>query len=128
MGNFFESQEPNISGVMMIEACPKIVSEILNSLDDACSEILKTQLQNLFAPAQRIGGVPEQFSIMTYPLPRLTYEQRQLMELVETQSINVDLGSRKVRIDLDDFGQINWLYVSGIPEMYASIEKFMPHG
>jgi hypothetical protein len=82
-----------------------------------------TQLESVMVPLQTMNGSEREFSFMAYPIPRLTREQREEMELRDSRSVSVKVLNGRIRIDLDDFGQINWFYVFDLPELYHKLER-----
>ena len=105
-------------------------SEILNDL----SEVFISELQNVagqeiaaqvgrvIVPVQKIGGIPEHFSVMAFPFPRLTPEQLRDMPLVEEVSHILSIGNAEFKVDLDHFGQVNWIHVKGAPNIYEALK------
>jgi hypothetical protein len=122
-----EHNEPMFPpAVMLKDACPLIYQDIREQLKNLGTDRIARQLDSVSIALQALDGSPGSFSFMAYPLPRLTQEQRQAMDLQDPESIDIDLGGAQIRIDLDDFGQINWFYVTNLPGMYSDIRKFMP--
>ena len=113
------------SGVMLRVAYPQILVELATRLEDSDQDLVQ-QLPNVLVVSQVISGAPANFSFMAYPMPRLSFEQRQTMDLQGARSVNVDIPESHIRIDLDDFGKINWFYITNWPEMYVALRKFMP--
>ena len=112
--------------VMLKDACPSIFLGLTEQLSKLGADQLTRQLNNVSIALQALDGTPESFSFMAYPVPGLTLEERQSMDLKDTESVEMNLGPAQIRIDLDDFGQINWFYVTNLPGMYSEIRKFMP--
>lgn len=124
MSNPEDNELSATSGVMLRDAYPQILVELATHLESSDQDIVQ-QLHNVLVVSQVINGDPANFSFMAYPVPRLTFEQRQLMNLQGARSVNVDLPESRIRIDLDDFGKINWFYITNLPEMYVALRKFM---
>ena len=125
MSNPEDNELSATSGVMLRDAYPQILVELATHLESSDQDIVQ-QLHNVLVVSQVINGDPANFSFMAYPVPRLTFEQRQLMDLQGARSVNVDIPESHIRIDLDDFGKINWFYITNLPEMYVALRKFMP--
>jgi hypothetical protein len=121
-----EHEMSSPSGVMLRDACPKILAKVVEYFDKSGIQYLARQLNEVLVVSQALNGTPDNFSFMAYPVPRLNFEQRQSMDLQETQTIDVHLADAYIRIDLDDFGKINWFYVKNLPEMYVALQRFMP--
>lgn len=81
-------------------------------------ENVASQLRRVIVPAQKIAGEPTDFSFMAFPYPRLSAEQLKEAPLVEEVSYLIDHGDARFRVDIDHFGQINWFYIKGVPEIY----------
>lgn len=60
---------------------------------------------------------------MAYPLPRLTREQREKMDVRDFRSITIRVRNGCITIDLDVLGQINWFYVYNLPELYHQLQN-----
>lgn len=117
---------PFSTGFMLVEACPQLVDSLIDSLNEGANPDLAEQVKRAFVPIQGMStSHAEDFSFMAYPLPRITIEQRKIMQLGEEKSINVQLLRGRVRIAIDEFGQINWFYVIGSPETYAEVKEHM---
>lgn len=110
-------------GVMLKTTCPEMVNELICHLRCVGKEVIASQLEDVIIPFQALGGHGENFSFMAYPIPRLTFEQRQLMDLQDTVSLEIRYLSGLVRIDLDDFGKINWFYITGLPGIYSAVKE-----
>jgi hypothetical protein len=100
-----------------------VSSELARELQRIGETTLVFQVANVLVPKQRVAGVPEEFSFLAYPMPYLTREQREAAGIQEWRSVSVNLGEARIRIDLDDFGQINWFYVSDLPGMYSDLTE-----
>lgn len=85
------------------------------------SDDIGKQLDSVWIPLQMISGSESDFSFMAYPLPRLTPEERNSMELTGADRIVISESKISIRIDLDDFGKINWFYITGMPETFGEI-------
>lgn len=125
MSHLEDNELSAATGVMLRVAYPQILVELETHLEDSDRYIVQ-QLPNLLVVSQVISGAPANFSFMAYPVPRLSFEQRQTMDLQGARSVNVNLPGSHIRIDLDDFGKINWFYITNRPEMYVALRKFMP--
>ena len=79
------------------------------------------QLDTVWIPLQMVSGSESDFSFMAYPLPRLTVEERNSMELTGGDTIVIVENKISIRIDLDDFGKINWFYITGMPDVFGEI-------
>lgn len=110
-------------GPFLKESWDNISGKLLEALT-AIGEIdIATQFARVMVPLQGINGSENEFSFMAFPVPRLTREQRERMELRDERSIIVSLRNGRIQIDLDDFGQINWFYVLDLPEQYHQLAR-----
>lgn len=104
--------------------------EILNDLSSAFTSGLENvaghevaeQVGRVIVPVQRIGGVPEQFSVMSFPYPRLTPEDLKDRSLIEERNYIFNIGEIEFTIDVDHFCQINWIHVKGAPDIYKTLK------
>ena len=110
-----------MNDVRLSDVWPTQLAELMTMLDAMGRSEIGEQLSQVTMPAQDISGLPNAFSFMAYPLPRLTYEERCAMELCDCESILLRSSGGKVTIDLDDFGQVNWFWLSDLPAMYESL-------
>lgn len=105
-------------------------SEILNDLlstftaelESAAGHEVAEQVSRVIVPVQRIGGVPEQFSVMSFPYPRLAPEELKDRPLIEERNYRFNIGEMEFRIDVDHFGQINWIHIKGAPDIYDALK------
>lgn len=122
-------EEPDIDdpwfgpGPMLKESWSNIFGEILTAVRDVGELETCMQLENVMVPLQNIKGSEREFSFMAYPVPRLTREQREKMEVRDFRSITVRLRAGRIQIGFDVFEQINWLSVSDIPELYLDLKR-----
>ena len=91
-------------------------------------ESIAEQSLRLVIPLQMLSGEERAFSFLTYPWPQLTYEQRCAIELKEYDPIILVLDGTAIQIDLDDFGQINWLKIKNGPDIFNDVEALMKNG
>jgi hypothetical protein len=110
-------------GVKLGVVCAEVLSEVSTALLNMGEREVVSQLPDVLVPAQDLNGTSERFSFMAYPVPRLSSEERETMELRDARSIRLKLKSGSVQIELDDFQQINWFHVSDVPEMYSTLKK-----
>lgn len=125
MSNLEESKLTAPPGVMLRDAYPDILVKLAEYFDGIDQNIVQ-QLNDILVVSQVLKGTPENFSFMAYPVPRLTFEQRQATDMQGTKSVSVKLSESHITIDLDDFGKINWFYITNVPEMYAALQKYLP--
>jgi hypothetical protein len=86
------------------------------------------QSLRLVVPLQVLAGAARAFAFLTYPWPRLTYEQRCAIELKEYEPITLVLDGTAIQIDLDEFGQINRLKINDGPDIFNDVEALMKNG
>ena len=107
----------------LVEACPAI-TEMLNSHREELNvRGIALQLDAVWVASQVVAGTENDFSFMAYPIPRPTLAERRLMELVDEESIVISENNTSIRIDLDDFGRVNWFYVKNLPFAFQQITR-----
>jgi len=111
------------AGIRLKDACPDFVSAIRQHLERVGRDGVSRELDDVVVPAQALGGVDDDFSFMAYAVPRLTQNERKRMNLVESEEISIPLADSIIRIDLDDFGKINWFYVKNWPAIYGQLKQ-----
>ncbi len=113
---------PAIEGPLLRDVC----SEFADVLIKECAVIgrsdLAGDLVRVVLPPQLIAGSAEAYSFMAYPVPRLTYEERQHLEVREFELIRISLRAGQVELELDCFGKIGWFYVKELPEYFEGIK------
>lgn len=107
------------------DACPVTFSEMTRCLQELGKVDLVEQLTRVLIGSQQLAGCSEEFSFMAGPVPRLTLEQRYAMDLQEEERVDLKIENGIIRIDLDNFRQINWFYVTNLPHVYAEIKGMM---
>lgn len=108
-----------VENVLLASICADEVAGLMSELSRLDRQEVAAQLSNVVVPSQALPGDSATFSFMAYPWPRLTQEQR--------ESVSVVVGEGTVGLDLDEFGQINWFYVSGVPVMYRLLRSLNGH-
>lgn len=114
MSNFI----PFPSGPLLKEIAPGLCGELSARLIDSGRPEVAADLDRLTIPLQQVAGDETSFSCMAYAEPRLSYEERQEIELRDPESLSIQCGAGMVVLNLDDFGKINWLRISNIPSLY----------
>jgi hypothetical protein len=117
---------PVNSGVMLRDAFPEVLPIICNSVAGKESSEFEEELYRVRIFSQYLTGVPSDFSFMASAVPIPTYEELLPIELVDERRVEINYLDAHISINLNDFGFINWFYVTGFPEMYEAINKFMP--
>lgn len=105
--------------VMLLKDASPLIYNLLKSLVD--NHEISNQLDNVWVPMQVITGSECSFSFMAYPLPRLTIEERKSTELIGSDSLFLGGDDLIIRIDVDDYGKINWFYINGMPDAFREI-------
>ncbi|MEN3111989.1 hypothetical protein ACFONG_19455 [Uliginosibacterium paludis] len=104
---------------------PVLAREISSALVSIGKPELAEQALRVVVPLQRLSGEESCFSFLAYPWPRLTYEERCAIELQEHEPIVLKLEGASIQIDLDDFGQINWLKISNASGWFRDLDQLM---
>jgi len=118
------NEEPLPIGIALNEACPDLVASLISRLSNAGHSELADQLPKVLVVSQALAGNEDKFSFMAYPVPRLTFEERQTIPIKERDSIDLRLLDGSVVIDLDGYGRINWFHVSNLPNIYKALRAF----
>jgi hypothetical protein len=113
--------KPPPNGVTLADVCGSIAEELASWLAGNGREDLASQVGRLMIPSQAIQGTAKEFSFMAYPIPRLTPEQRALLELRDWESIKAPMQQGSITLDLDDFGQINWVHIADLSDAYSAL-------
>jgi hypothetical protein len=111
------------TGTALRESWANIWADLPVALHDLGEIDVATQLERVMVPLQNLKGSENEFSFMAFPVPRLTREQLEKIALRDERSIIVRIRNGRIQIEVDDFGQSNWFYVFGLPELYHSLRK-----
>ena len=65
------------------------------------------------------------FSFMAFPYPRLTLEERKNLPLLDEKSHHIKCGDVNIRIDVDQFGQINWFHLTGASDLHRKLTEIL---
>jgi len=109
--------------LLLRELLPREWLQVSAEIEQMGRPYLSEQVPRVILPAQGLSGGPDAFSFMAYPWPRLADEQRVKMALVEWETLEFRIGDGTVALDLDDFGQINWVHVRNLPDTYHAIKN-----
>ena len=107
---------------MLSAACLDLARELAVALTRMNRHDVTAQLDRLMIVSQRLTGTPSVFSFAAYPIPKLTYEERVATTLRDWEDIRIPVRGGCVTVALDDFGQCNFVYVEGLPEVYAALK------
>ena len=106
-----------------------ILTDLLPAISDELEKVADvaavSQLRSVIIPLQRIGGCPEDFSIMAFPYPRPTTDALKKAPLVEEVSYTVSVDGVEIKLDMDQFGQINWLSIKGAPNIFENLTNVL---
>lgn len=105
----------------------KVWSTLAHDLSARFADLGRLELaddaRRLSIPAQTLDGAPASFSFLAFSFPRLTREERFAMEFqVDEEEFELAAAGAKVRVVLDNFGRINWLYVAGAPDHFEPLQ------
>jgi hypothetical protein len=104
------------------EVLNNMLSAFISGLENAAGREVAEQVGRVIVPVQRIGGVPEHFSLMSFPYPRLTPDDLKDRSLIEEENHIFNIGEIEFRVDVDHFGQINWIHIKGAPNIYEALK------
>lgn len=108
--------------VKFLEVLNGLSEKFIKSLQDVAGEVLMEQIDRVIVPVQKIGGPPENFSVMIFAFPRLSSDELKNMPLPEEVSYAFNIGMINLRVDVDHFGQVNWIHIEGAPHIYERLE------
>ena len=108
-------------GPLLKSIAPTILDDLIDQLQRLGYQETAMELENVVIPLQSLGGSVLSFSFMAYALPRLTFEERNLISLREPIEIPLLCSNGHIRIALDDFGRINWFFFEGLPDLYSLV-------
>lgn len=102
-----------------------IAQKISNALILAKRDDLAEQALRVVVPLQMLSGDERFFSFLAYPWPRLSYEQRCVIELQEFDPVTIDLECASIEVVLDDFCQINWFKIQNAPAWFSMLNDLI---
>ncbi|QGJ20112.1 MULTISPECIES: hypothetical protein [unclassified Polaromonas] len=105
----------------LTDVCPAFARAVANGCRVIGRSDLAEEIVRVVLPPQLIAGAPDSYSFLAYPVPRLTLEQRQLLEVRDFERIQVPVGAGTVSLELDVFGKIGWFYVDMLSEHYEAV-------
>jgi hypothetical protein len=108
--------------IKFLEILNDLSPAFTSSLQNAAGRKVAEQIGRVIVPVQKIGGVPENFSVMSFPYPRLTPEDLKDMPLIEDESYIFNIGEAEFKIDVDHFGQIKWIHIREAPNIYEALK------
>jgi hypothetical protein len=108
-------------GVLLRMVWQGFFSELQGGLSRVGESEVASQLEHVLVRSQILRGVPQHFSFMAYSVPRLTREQRANMKMGGRRTLELELLGGLIQVELDDFGRVNWLYVSELPALYDQL-------
>ena len=112
-----------MSPIALIEILPTETDCLADTLATLGRAELGEQIRRVVIPPQVVSGLPDEFSLMAYPWPRLDYEARKAKDLRDCERLKLPFETGLVTIDLDDFGEINWFYVYELPRIFQIIDS-----
>lgn len=117
------SFSPFPDGPILKSIAPKLCDELATGLINLGRPEVAVELEQLTVPLQQIAGDQSSFSCMAYAEPRLSYDERQEIELRDPESLRVECSGGVIVLDLDDFGKVNWLRISNMPSLYILLVR-----
>ena len=123
MPPIFDVTDDRYPRVALADAWPDLAHDLAAAFVELNRPELAEDASRLTIPAQRLGGNPGDFSFLAFSLPRLTREQRYAVEFrVNEEEFELSAAGASVRVVLDNFDRINWLYVSGVPGRFEPLQ------
>lgn len=105
----------------LADVCPAFASAAATGCQAIGRSDLVAELARVVLPPQIISGSPASYSFLAYPVPRLTNEERRLLEVRDFEVVQVPVGAGLVQLELDAFGKIGWFYVERLPEYFEAL-------
>ncbi|WP_373717280.1 hypothetical protein [Roseateles sp.] len=106
---------------LLADVCPAFARAATTGCQAIGRLDLAIELARVVLPPQIVSGSPASFSFLAYPVPRLTYEERKLLEVRDFERVQVPVGTGLIQLELDAFGKIGWFYVERLPEHFRTI-------
>ena len=108
--------------VMFKDIFPDICAELAKLLQQRGLSGLASELKEVWIPAQGVSETDDDFSFMAYALPRLTFEQRQSIQIRDEEKIDISVSNGQIAVVTDCFGKINWFYMRGFPAEFGRLK------
>jgi hypothetical protein len=106
------------------DACPKLVSRISGELRKCGEGDLARDLENTVLFNQALWQKKHvRFDFGICPDKEVPYEERRFLAFTPDEKIVIEFESANIQVNLDCFGQMRWVYVFNMPEIYAAIQK-----
>jgi hypothetical protein len=118
-----DSTDPFPPGALFRTISQETLDELAQEMTRLGHGDIAVELRNVLIPLQVLNGTPSSFSFMAYAVPRLTLDQRKSMAIQDVSCIETTCLGGRIRIELDDFGKINWFYVDGLPALHSLIQQ-----
>lgn len=108
---------------LLADACRAFASAVTAGCYAISRADLADELARVVLPPQIIAGAAPSFSFLAYSVPRLTREERELLQVRDFELVQVPVGEGVVGLELDAFGKIGWFYVERLPKHYEAVVK-----
>jgi hypothetical protein len=106
---------------LLADACRGFAGEVMAGCYAIGRVDLADELARVVLPPQIIAGGAPSYSFLAYPVPRLTREERELLQVQDFELVQVPVRKGVVGLELDAFGKIGWFYVERLPEYYEEV-------
>jgi hypothetical protein len=106
---------------LLADACRAFASAVTAACYAIGRADLATELARVVLPPQIVAGAAPSYSFLAYPVPRLTREERELLQVRDFELVQVPVGDGVVGIELDAFGKIGWFYVERLTDHYEAV-------
>lgn len=121
--SFLDYSDERFPRVALSEVWPMLAHDLSSRFADLGRLELADDARRLSIPAQTLDGASENFSFLAFSFPRLTREERLAMAFqADEEEFELAAAGAKVRVVLDNFGRINWLYVTGAPDHFEPLQ------
>lgn len=116
--------------VMLTDAIPRLTSCLDLAIGNGVIEpddgkLLRDQVPRAVVIRQRMRGTPEDFSFAALSAPRLSLEERRSMALRPSRRVPIPCDGGAIEILLDDFGEVNYLYVKRLPKVFSRLSGYL---
>jgi len=111
-----------MSEIKFLEILDNLSPAFTSGLKEIAGAEISEQASRVIVPVQRIGGIAENFSVMSFPYPRLSPDDLKERPLIDEESFVFHIGEVGFRVDVDHFGQINWIHIKGSRNTYEVLK------
>lgn len=109
---------------LLRDVCLEFAVALVRECENSNLRLLAVELLRVAVPPQQLAGSPEAYSFLAYPVPRLSREERELLQVRENfERIRLRIRGGEVALELDCFGRIGWFFVTGLPQFFEPLQE-----